>query len=362
MTADAVARRLTALRRTLQDEGVHAFVTAHPANVRYLTGFSGSNGLLWVGRGCAHLFTDGRYATQVEEEVPAGVIEITIARDGVWTACREWVQPPLKGGSVAFESEHVSHQRASDLAEWPETVWIPARGWVESLREVKEPGEVEAIRRAARIATAAFADTLALVRPGVLELEIAADLEYRLRRAAPEGPAFETIVLSGERTALPHGRSGTRALRAGDPLLIDFGATCEGYRCDLTRTLVLGRADRRWHSVHGAVCDALEQAAARCRPGTEARDVDAAAREALVARGYGDAIRHGTGHGLGLEVHERPRLHKSEARPLPAGAVVTVEPGLYFPGWGGVRVEDDFHVTANGAECLSPYPRTLAEV
>lgn len=362
MSADAVARRLAALRGTRVSDGVHAFVTAHPANVRYLTGFSGSNGLLWVERRRAHLFTDGRYATQVEEEVPAGVAEITVAGDGVWTACREWVQPPVKGGSVAFESEHLSHHRASELAEWPETRWIPVRGWVESLREVKEPIEVEAIRRAARIAVAALADTLAILRPGVLELEVAADLEYRLRRAAPEGPAFETIVLSGERTALPHGRSGMRALRAGDALLIDFGATCDGYRCDLTRTVVLGRADRRWHEVHGAVCDALEQAAAHCRAGTEAREVDAAARDALVARGYGEAIRHSTGHGLGLEVHEGPRLHKSESRPLPVGAVVTVEPGLYFPGWGGVRVEDDFHVTASGAECLSPYPRTLAEL
>lgn len=362
MTADAVARRLTALRATLEREGVHAFVTAHPTNVRYLTGFSGSNALLWVERRRAHLFTDGRYATQVEEEVPARSIELTVARDGVWAACREWAAPPVNSGSVAFESEHVSHHRASRLAEWPQTTWRPVRGWVESLREVKEPPEVEAIRQAARIAVAALADTLALVRPGLLEMEIAAELEYRLRRAAPEGPAFETIVLTGERTALPHGRSGRRALRAGDALLIDFGATCDGYRCDLTRIFVLGRADARWRRVHAAVCDALEQAAAICQPGTKGREVDAAAREALVARGYGDAIRHSTGHGLGLEVHEGPRLHKSEARPLPAGAVVTVEPGLYFAGWGGVRVEDDFHVTTGGAECLSPYPRALAEL
>lgn len=355
-------RRRAALLSKLESKGARAFVTAHAPNVRYLTGFSGSNGLLWLDRTQAHLFTDARYETQLTEEVPAGELQVTIARDGVWKACREWALQAAGGIRAVFESDRVSHHQAAHLAEWEGIEWAPERGWVEALREVKEPAEVDAIRAAVELALAALEATLERVRPGVREMEIAAELEYHVRRVAPEGVAFETIVLSGERTALPHGRSGPRALGAGDWLLIDFGATRDGYRCDLTRTYVLGPAGARQRRAYEAVCDALEAAAERARPGAEARDVDAAVRELFADRGFETAVRHSTGHGLGLEVHEGPRLHRDEGSPLRAGMVVTLEPGLYFPGWGGVRVEDDFHLTEGGAECLGPSTRTLQEL
>lgn len=354
-----VERRLAALRELMATSEVDAFVTSCGANARYLTGFSGSNALLWVDAAHAHLFTDGRYAGQVLEEVPAEVIDTTVARDGVWEACREWARSARSIRHAAFESDRMSYDGAARLAQWSGWEWAPQRGWVEGLRERKDAEEVAAIRAAAEIALASLRETLALVRPGLEEAEVAAELEYRVRRAAPEGTAFETIVLCGERSAMPHGRTGKRKLRPGDWLLIDFGVRWDGYSCDLTRTSVVGEPTRRQRDVHQAVCRALEAAAGVVRAGVEAREVDAAARALLSSLGFGEAVRHSTGHGIGLEVHEGPRLHKDEARPLAPGMVVTVEPGLYFPGWGGVRVEDDYWVTESGTECLTPYPRAL---
>lgn len=358
MTRVTAERRLTALRELMATKGLDAFVTTYGPNVRYLSGFSGSNVILWVEAGRAWLVTDLRYATQVEEEVPGDVIEIAVARDGIWEACRDRVGSLSSVRRAAFEGHRLAHRDAQRLVEWWPIEWA-AEGWVEAMRERKDEAEVEAIRTAAAVAGSSLAETLPLVRAGLREADVVAELEYRIRRAAPEGAAFETVVLSGERSALPHGRSGTRALRPGDLLLIDFGARWEGYCCDITRTYVVGEPEARHVEVHAAVCGALEAAARTLRPGVEARAVDAAAREAFSARDLGAAFLHSTGHGLGLEVHERPRLHREETRGLAAGMVVTLEPGVYFPRWGGVRVEDDYWITESGAECLTPTSRAL---
>jgi Xaa-Pro aminopeptidase len=234
---------------------------------------------------------------------------------------------------------------------------------VERLRAVKAPEEVAAIRAAAELAQAALADVLPTIRVGQTETEVGASLEASLRRRGSEWHPFPTIVASGPRSALPHARTSQRAIRAGELLLIDFGAQVDGYCADLTRTMVVGaRANERQGMIHELVQSAQRRAIEHLRPGMPAREGDALAREVIVTRGFGEAFGHSLGHGLGLEVHEAPRLAPTSDTPLPPHAVVTVEPGVYFPGWGGIRLEDDVYLAPEGAQCLSDGRTELLEL
>jgi Xaa-Pro aminopeptidase len=234
---------------------------------------------------------------------------------------------------------------------------------VEALRAVKDAGEVEAIQAAAGLALEALAELLPTVKAGQTELEIAARLELALRVRGSEWHPFETIVASGPRSALPHARASSRPVEAGEWLLIDFGARLSGYCSDLTRTvLVGGKADQRQAEIYGIVARAQRAALDGVMPGVSGREADALARDVIEAAGYGAAFGHSLGHGLGLEVHEAPRLSRTASEPLSAGAVVTVEPGIYLQGWGGVRLEDDIHLTATGARCLSDCRTELLEL
>jgi Xaa-Pro aminopeptidase len=238
----------------------------------------------------------------------------------------------------------------------------PVRNLVERLREAKDADEVTALRRAAALATEALAATLACVRVGQTEREVAARLEHELRVRGSEWHPFPTIVASGPRSALPHARTSGRAIGRGEWLLLDFGAQVEGYCADLTRTVVVGApADERQRAVYALVREA-QLAARRVRAGMSGREADALARAVFEARGFADAFGHSLGHGLGLEVHEGPRLSRTNDQPLPEGAVVTIEPGAYFPGWGGVRLEDDVVLAAGGAELLSDGDVVLKEL
>jgi Xaa-Pro aminopeptidase len=221
---------------------------------------------------------------------------------------------------------------------------------------------VAAIRQAARLAGEAFQAALPAVRGGVIERDVAARLEFELRRRGSEWHPFPTIVASGPRSALPHARTADRPLRAGDFVVVDFGAQVDGYCADLTRTVVMGRADERQRVVYELVREAQARALTGLRAGMSGRDGDALARGVIEARGFGEAFGHSLGHGVGLEVHEAPRLSRSNTDALPEGAVVTVEPGVYLPGWGGVRLEDDIHLTGAGGELLSDGRTELLEV
>jgi Xaa-Pro aminopeptidase len=233
---------------------------------------------------------------------------------------------------------------------------------VERLRERKSPEEVALIRAAAGVAERALERTLAQVKPGLTEFAVAGALEHALREEGSEGFPFETIVASGPRSALPHARAGDRALERGDFLLIDFGAVVGGYCSDITRTVVLGRADARQREVHDVVREANAAACLGVRAGMRGRDADAVARDYIDGRGFSEAFGHSLGHGVGLEVHEAPRLARGAETALPEGAVVTIEPGVYLPGWGGVRIEDDVHLAAGGAELLTHFTRDLIEL
>ncbi len=366
MTATGTGERLARLRQSLAASGLDALLVSALPNIRYLTGFSGSSALAVVTPSDCLLLTDFRYATQVKTEV-APDVRVVIEGASLWT--RLWaVLGDLPGIRVlAFESAHVMHHdaarfldAASEGARWH---WRPAINLVEVLREAKDAGEVARIREAVRIAEAALTATLPAVQVGMTELEVAGQLEHELRRAGSEGFAFETIIATGARAALPHARASRQRIARGDLLLIDFGAIHAGYVSDITRTFVVGAAPtERQREVHAAVREANGSASALVRAGMRGRDADALARDYLDRLGFGAAFGHSLGHGIGLEIHEAPRLARTAESPLPAGAVVTIEPGVYLEGWGGVRIEDDVVLGSDGPEILTSFTRELLQL
>lgn len=360
--ADERPRRASNLRDRLVEHHLDGLLVSSLPNVRYLTGFTGSNALLLVTQRELWLLSDFRYASQVSDEV-GELARVRIETSSLWSGLWDLL-PQLGGvGVLGFESNHLTHRDFQRLLDdggrW---TWRAVVDLVESLRERKDPTEVASIRRAGAMATVALGRTLDLIRQGMSELEVAGVLERCLRDAGTEAYPFPTIVASGERSALPHARAGERAIARGDFLLLDFGATADGYCADVTRTVVVGQASERQREVYEAVREANEEAARRVRAGMTGREADAIARDVLTTRGLGEAFGHGLGHGLGLEVHEAPRLSRLSESPLPEGAVVTIEPGVYVPGWGGVRIEDDVFLGAGGPELLTDFPRKLMEL
>jgi Xaa-Pro aminopeptidase len=346
----------------LTAQGLDALLVQSIPNVRYLTGFTGSSALLLVrSRECV-LVTDFRYAAQAPREV-GDAARVEVDQLNLWDRLRR-VLGERAGGRLGFEG-HIATVRDRDRLEALGVAgrWEPTQELVEQLRMVKDAGEVAAIRAAAQLAQLALAELLPSVRAGEMEFEVAARLEAALRRRRSEWHPFQTIVASGPRSALPHARTSDRVIERGDWLLLDFGAQVDGYCADLTRTVVVGaRADERQRGVYEVVRQAQRRALDHLRAGMTGREADALAREVISRHGHGDAFGHSLGHGLGLEVHEAPRLAMTAESPLPAGAVVTVEPGVYFPAWGGVRLEDDVHLAAEGPELLSDNRVELLEL
>jgi len=363
--SDPRERRLAALRASLASAHLDALLVTSLPNVRYLSAFSGSSAILVITARDVLLLTDFRYAVQVRNEVGEAA-RIIIETTSLWT--RLFAVLPDLGPleSIGFESPHLSHADVERLSEprkeGPGSRWRPASGLVEALREQKDAHEVACIRDAVQMAEAALTRTIASVRAGMTELEICGVLERHLREAGSEAHPFEAIVASGERAALPHARSSTRAVRAGDLLLIDFGAVSGGYCSDITRTFVIGRASAEQRDIFGVVRESNATASGAVRAGMRGKDADAAARDYIGRRGWGEEFGHSLGHGIGLEVHEAPRLSKASEAPLPVGAVVTIEPGVYRPGWGGVRIEDDVLLGTQDAEVLTTFSRELIEL
>jgi Xaa-Pro aminopeptidase len=256
-------------------------------------------------------------------------------------------------GTLGIEAQAMPVRDAERVSAMFRGRVLPLLDVVEQLRQVKDPSEVAAIREAALLASDALAEVLPTVVAGERELDVAARLESALRRRGSEWHPFQTIVASGPRAALPHARSSVREIARGEFLLIDFGAQVDGYCADITRTVALGSADERQRAVYDLVREGQARALAGVRAGMTGREADALARDVIAARGYGDAFGHSLGHGLGLEVHEAPRLAATADAVLPVGAVVTVEPGIYLSGWGGVRLEDDVWLTPDGPVLLS---------
>jgi Xaa-Pro aminopeptidase len=358
-------RRLAALRTALEASRLDALLVSSLPNIRYLSGFSGSSALLIVPAIDALLLTDFRYSIQAHVEA-GSVARVVIEPTSLWA--RLWAELPAMRDveSIAFESAHVTHADFQRLVEPPQGAarwqWRPAVNLVESLRERKDETEIAHLREAVRIAEHALERTIKRVKAGMTELAVCGILEGELRACGSESYPFETIIAGGERAALPHARSSTRPVAAGELLLIDFGAESSGYCSDITRTFVVGKATADQREIHDVVREANATASGGVRAGMRGKDADALARGYIERRGWGEAFGHSLGHGIGLEVHEAPRLAKANESPLPVGAVVTVEPGIYRPGWGGVRIEDDVLLTSEGPVILTKFPRELIEL
>lgn len=357
---DRLLARQDALRSLLAERQLEAMLVHRRPNIRWLTGFTGSAGVALVSPDRVILLTDYRYALQAPEETE-GAARVEIARTSTWTRLATLLTEAGRG-RIGFEAHGVTVRDAERLGDLVPGSLVDAGEVVERLRQVKDQGEVALIRSAAVLALDALAVVLPTVRAGERELDIATRLETELRRRGSEWHPFETIVASGPRSALPHARTTIRELERGDLLLIDFGARVEGYCSDLSRTMVIGPADERQRTIHQLVATAQTAAREGARAGMAGREVDALARNVIHDGGHGEDFGHSLGHGIGLEVHEGPRLGATITDPVPVGAVVTVEPGIYLPGWGGVRLEDDLLLTADGPVLLSDGETALIEL
>jgi len=360
--SDPRQRRLAALADGLTAAHLDGLLVTSLPNIRYLTGFSGSSALLFVTVRDVVLITDFRYQTQVAGEV-GGLARVSIEPQSLWTGLWQQLSQISNLEVIGFESGHLLHRDFQRLLEagarWQ---WRPTVDLVETLRERKDPTELALIEAANGIAIRALERTLPQLRIGMTELEVAGVLEKALRDEGSEGFPFPSIVASGPRSALPHARSTSSRVESGDFLLLDFGAETQGYCADITRTFVMGQAATEQRAVYDVVRAANESAARGVRAGMTGRDADAIARDYIQQRGYGDLFGHSLGHGLGLEVHEAPRLARTADGALAEGAVVTIEPGIYRPGWGGVRIEDDVFLGPDGPKILTSFTHELIEL
>lgn len=362
MASNALPARRARSAAELAGRSLDALLVSHLPNIRYLTGFTGSNGLLVLGAdGRSVLFTDPRYEVQAYEESAMPDCHVRVEKSALLPAAARALRRLAKH-RAGFEAARIGYQAYAQLAErldgCPELV--PTEGFVERQRMVKSPEEIASIRAAARLNSAALERSLRSVRVGrTTENELAAEIEYQMRRLGAEGPAFETIVAAGPRAALPHARPTSAKISPGALLLIDMGASLCGYASDMTRVLAVGSPRRRHGLLYRAVAEAQQEAVAAVRPGVQAGAVDRTARRALARRQLDHLFTHSTGHGLGLEIHENPRLGRKEPTPLAEGMTITVEPGIYLPGDCGIRVEDTVVVTASGCEVLTPTTKEL---
>lgn len=336
----------------LAEHKVDALVVSSPANVRYLSDYIGSNGLMVLTASESHFFTDPRYALEAPKRVTC---KVHVARNSLIAAAGAIIKRKrLK--KIGFESAWMRYEDYSKLkGELPLGASLhPVGRLIEEHRMVKSPGEVELIRKSVQANSEAYSKTLKRVRLGVREQDLAAELEFQMRMLGAEKPAFETIVAAGEHSALPHAHPTAHRLAENELLLIDMGASLEGYASDMTRVAYAGAAPKRVRDLYRAVLEAQLTAVNSVRAGVVANKVDAAARDVLKSHKLDREFLHSTGHGLGLEIHESPRIGRKDKTRLRAGMVITIEPGAYIDGLGGVRIEDTVLVTDNGCEVLTP--------
>jgi len=359
-------RRIGQLRRRLTRAGLSGLVVTHLPDVRYLSGFTGSSGALAVTRRVARLFTDGRYTEQAAAEVKAA--QVQIVSGVVAVSAVQWLAAQPGAEFAGFDPNWTT---VAELGRWRAA--LPARlrraflsalaaPLVGPLRRVKDEDELALMREAALLGSRLFDHILGFARPGMAETEVAAELEHQARMLGAEGMSFETIVASGARSALPHGRATSAPLPCRGFLTLDFGIILGGYCSDMTRTVYLGRPKVDERKAYEAVQEAQEAAVAAVAPGVRCGEVDEAARGVLRRAGFAEAFSHSTGHGLGLEIHEPPRIGAGQTARLQAGMVVTIEPGIYLANRFGIRIEDMVAVTETGGQVLTPAPKALIEL
>jgi Xaa-Pro aminopeptidase len=327
-------------------------------NIRYLCGFTGSDGALILAPEERIFLSDSRYEEQAKGEIRSAAFKKYKKKiEGVVERLKV-----LKVKRLGFEASALTYESYLRLREkLPRVTLVPLAEELTLLRARKEPGEIGEIRRAIQIASESFLDTLARLKPAVREKGVGDFLEIRMKRRGAESPAFPTIVASGPRGALPHGKPTDKAIRKGEVVVIDFGARFRGYHSDETKTVILGKPDGQQRKRYDLVRRAQERAMKAIRPGASVRRIDAAAREVISRAGYGELFGHGTGHGIGLAVHEPPSISPRGSGVVEAGMVFSIEPGMYLPGWGGIRLEDLVLVTDRGYEILTYLPKDLKD-
>ena len=347
--------RIARLRERLAAEGVDALLVKHGANVRYLSGFTaGEDAALLISRDRAHIITAFVYYEQAEREAPG--FELFKLTSGSPAQLADLARE-LGVRRVAFESVGVTYAMYQELSKAEGVELIPVKDWVEDLRVIKTPDEIARMRRAVEIADSALAALPSLLRPGMTERQLAWELEVFMRTHGADDVAFPIIVAGGPNGSMPHIAPSDRVLVPGEPIVIDLGARVEGYCSDVTRTVCLGQPDDRLREVYAVVLAAQRAAEEGIRAGLLGKEADALARQVIEEAHYGEAYGHGLGHGVGLEVHERPSAGQRGEERLQPGMAVTVEPGIYLPGWGGVRIEDLVVVTETGVDVLTTAPK-----
>ncbi len=352
-----IHRRLTAVRTAMTELRLQAFLVTEMAHVRYLTGFSGSSGLCVITPEKQFFITDRRYKSQASQEVDG--FTIIIAKQRLFPLITEKSLIP-KQARIGFESECVTVADMKSLKKLlPGRHFVPETNILETVTAIKDDREIALIRYAAQITDKVFKKILALIRPGIRECDIAAEISYWHRKYGAECDAFDPIVASGERGALPHARAADKIIRRGEMVVLDFGCRYCGYHSDLTRTIAVGKPSVEMKKIYKIVLDAQTKAIDTVHNGVAARSVDAVARKHIRQAGYGRYFIHSLGHGLGIHVHEPMRLSALSTAILQTGNVVTIEPGIYIPGSGGVRIEDDIIVCENGCDVLTTSPKEL---
>ena len=354
--------RIDRLRLSFSNLRADAFLVTHLPNIQYLCGFTGSAAILLVEPTRTTLFTDSRYTFQAQEQVKGA--KIHIAKHGLLEAAAESLKKHKGRLQVAYAPDRVTVAQKATLQKLTGSGvrWVSGGDAVERLRAVKETSELATMREAAALISEVFAETLPRIKVGLCELQVAAEIEYAIKLKGGSGPSFETIVASGPRSAWAHARPSGKLLGKNELVVLDHGAILRGYCSDLTRTVFLGRAPEKVRRLYDAVVEAQQAAKNAVAPGIKAGEVDAAARLSLKRHGLAKYFTHSTGHGLGIEVHEMPRLARGEETKLEESMVITIEPGVYVEGLGGIRIEDDVVVTSNGAEDLTSASREFLEL
>ena len=348
------------LLQTISAERLDGFVVTHQANLRYLCGYTGSNGLLLFVDGRGVFFTDGRYTVQARDEVEG--VRIVIAKGPLLQEAAKLLSR-AKSAVIGFEADHTSVVGATEMRKLLRRIsWKASAGLIMRQRLIKDADELRLIRDAVKLGAQVYGEALGTLRPGVRECEVAGQLEFAARRAGADGMSFDTIVAAGARGALPHGRASRQPIPRRGFVVVDSGVILRGYCSDMTRTVHVGGVSREGRKWYEAVLEAQLAGISAAKPGKTAAEVDQAARQVLRRAKLDSFFTHSTGHGVGLEIHEPPRLGKAQEERLEPGMVITIEPGIYLPGQGGIRIEDMVVVTASGCEVLTPVTKELVEI
>jgi Xaa-Pro aminopeptidase len=353
--------RIKKIQKIIEGENLDLLLVTFLPNVRYLSGYTGTNGLVLISPNGSVFLTDFRYKEQVRQQVRH--LKIVIAE-------RELIQTLpslnlLKGKrlKLGFESNHLSCGTYRNLKTLlPNCLLVPTENAVESISIKKDQNEIDRIKKAVSITDQVFSEILDFIKPKVKEKDIAAEIEYRFKRHGSTTPLYETIVASGKRSALPHGVASSKKIEKGDLVTLDMGAVYDGYTADMTRTLVVGKANKRQKKVYNIVLKAQKQVINKVKPKMRACDLDKVSRGVIKRAGYGKYFGHGLGHGIGVVIHDNPAINPRNEQILEAGMVITIEPGIYIPNWGGVRIEDDVLVTKRGCDILTKAEKNLIEL